>query len=90
MSSPDPVQVGDVVYVDLWLSGVQDLYAFQLDVQFDGAVLQATSSTEGNLLGMGGETFGDPGTIDNPMGASTTRPMRWWAMCRASAAPCCT
>jgi len=68
-SSPEPVQVGQIVNVDLLLTGVQDLYAFQFDLQFDGALLRATSSMEGSLLRNGGETYGTAGTIDNAAGS---------------------
>ena len=57
-------QTGDVLEVDVWSTALADLYAWQFSLNFDPAVLQATSVSEGPLLATGGATFFDPGTTD--------------------------
>jgi len=56
---------GDSLSVDVAVSDVSDLYAFQFDLVFDPTKLQAISSSEGLFLPSGGTTFFVPGTIDN-------------------------
>lgn len=56
---------GDTFEVDVNISGITDLYAFQFDLTFDPTVLAADSVTEGAFLPSGGTTFFIPGTIDN-------------------------
>lgn len=79
------VTVGDVFTLDIRISGVSDLYAWQLDLDFGPTgLLNASPATEGGFLGAG-QTFGsDPvnnaaGTITNlfsvlsgPFGVSGT------------------
>jgi hypothetical protein len=55
------------VLVDI--SGVTDLYAYQLDLTYSPAVLAAQSVTEDVFLAQGGATFFVAGTIDNVDGA---------------------
>ena len=64
--------IGDPVIVDVDISGVTDLYGFQLDLQFDPSLLSFTggTSTEGAFLPGGGTTFFIGGT-DNGSGAVT-------------------
>ena len=57
--------VGDTVTLDVNISNVTDLFAFQFDVSFDPTVLNTVSVTEGSLLPTGGSTFFLGGTIDN-------------------------
>lgn len=65
------VNVGDVVVLDLQITGVSDLYAWQMDLGFAPAgLLNASPATEGNFLGAG-QTFGG-GTVDNGAGTITT------------------
>lgn len=45
-----------------------DLYAYSVDIQFNPAVLQAISVTEGPFLATGGSTFFFEGSIDNSTG----------------------
>jgi hypothetical protein len=59
---------GDSLSVDVIVSDVTDLYAFQFDLVFDPTLLQATSSSEGLFLPSGGTTFFVPGAIDNVNG----------------------
>jgi len=57
--------VGQTFAVDVDVTGITDLYAFQLDLNFDPTLLSAVSVSEGALLPSGGTTFFIPGTIDN-------------------------
>lgn len=69
--SPADVSQGSTFAVDVNISGVADLYAFQLDLDFDPSVLSLTSVSEGVFLPSGGSTFFIPGTIDNVGGSVT-------------------
>jgi general secretion pathway protein D len=51
--------------LDIAVTGVSDLYAFQFDLGFDPTILAATSVTEGTFLPGGGATLFIPGAIDN-------------------------
>jgi len=68
----DPISVsstqGSFFAVNVTAIGVTDLYAFQFDLGFDPAVLQATGSSEGAFLQSGGTTFFLAGAIDNTSG----------------------
>jgi hypothetical protein len=68
VATPNPVAVGGAVSVDVMISDVVDLYAYQFTLSFDPAVLQATGGTEGSFLAAGGTTFYVPGTPDNTLG----------------------
>lgn len=68
-ASPNPATVGSTVGLDVLISGVADLYAYQFTLSFDPAVLQAGSSLEGSFLATGGTTFFDGGSIDNTTGS---------------------
>ena len=58
------VTVGDVFSLEIRISGVSDLFGWQLDLGFGPAgLLNASSATEGGFLGAG-QTFGG-GTVDN-------------------------
>jgi Cohesin domain len=61
--------LGDTVTVEVDISDVSDLYAFQFDLIFDPTIMSDSSSTEGPFLPGGGATFFIPGTIDNVNGA---------------------
>jgi hypothetical protein len=63
--------IGDTFTVDVNVTGITDLYAFQLDLTFDPTLLSAVSVTEGGFLPTGGTTFFIPGTIDNVGGTVT-------------------
>mgnify|MGYP000882979319 CR=1 FL=1 len=61
---------GKPLSLDVNVSGVADLYAFQFDVRFDPAILSAVSVSEGNLFsGVG--VFFSPGAINNTSGTIT-------------------
>jgi len=59
---------GNGFSLDVSITDVTDLFAYQFDIAFDPAVLEAQSTTEGSLLPTGGSTFFIPGTIDNTKG----------------------
>lgn len=68
------VNQGSSFAVDVNISGVKDLYDFQLDLSFDPSILQATAVFEGPFLPSlygPGSTFFIPGTIDNTGGSIT-------------------
>ena len=67
--SPKTVTVGTAFALDVFVTGVSDLYAFQFDLGYDPAVLTATGIVEGAFLGTGGATFFIGGTIDNGAGS---------------------
>jgi len=69
VATPTPGIVGSPVTVEVALTGVLDLYAYQFSLAFDPIVLQATSVTEGALLPAGGTTFFVGGTINNTLGS---------------------
>lgn len=64
--SSQSVTLGNQVTLDVAITGAQDVYAFQFDIAFDPAILEALSVSQGTLLaGSGGFV---PGTIDNGAG----------------------
>ena len=62
------VEPGDAVTLDIDISNVTDLYAFQFNLGFDPSVLTATAITEGAFLPGGGPTLFIPGAVDNVAG----------------------
>ncbi len=68
------VSTGNSFAVDVNISGVADLYDFQLDLSFDPSILQATTVTEGAFLpSLYGpdSTYFIPGIIDSTGGSIT-------------------
>src|SRR5271165_813903 len=64
------VSNGSTFSMDVNISDVTDLSAFQFDLSFDPSILQATGTiTEGNFFLSGGGFV--PGTIDNSLGTIT-------------------
>ena len=61
-------QSGGVVHVSVTASGASDLFGYQFSLNFDPAVLHATTVSEGPFLATGGATFFDNGTTDNTVG----------------------
>jgi hypothetical protein len=57
--------------LDVTITNVSDLFAFQFDVLFGATTVSFTSETEGGFLPTGGTTFFVPGTIDNVGGSVT-------------------
>lgn len=67
VSSPTSVSQGGTFDVEVDISGAADLYAYQLDLDFNSSVLQATGTiTEGSFFQSGGGFV--PGTVDNTAG----------------------
>ena len=60
--------LGQIVKIDIDISGVADLYAWQFDLGFDPTRLAAVSIAEGDLLSTGGNTIFVPGLVDNVFG----------------------
>lgn len=67
-ASANPATVGTSVSVDVLLAGVSDLFGYQYTLNFNPAVLQFTSGSEGSFLSAGGSTYFDIGTVDNVAG----------------------
>lgn len=63
------VDVGSTFSLNVDITDITDLYAFQFDIGFDPTVLSANSVSEGPFLSSGGgTTLFIPGTIDNGSG----------------------
>lgn len=65
---PATVQAGDNFTLDVLVADAPDLYAFQFDIAFNPAIMQAGAVLEGGFLAAGGATFFIPGAIDNVAG----------------------
>jgi hypothetical protein len=64
--TPTPtVSAGQSFVIDVEISGVSDLYGWQLDLGFNHAVVNAGAASEGSFLTQGGSTFFIPGSNDN-------------------------
>jgi Cohesin domain len=71
VSSPATVAQGSTFDVDVDISGAANFAYYQLDLDFNPAVLQATGTiTEGTFFQSGGGFI--PGTVDNAAGTITT------------------
>ena len=62
---PTNVNFGQTFSVNVVMSGVADLFAYQFDLGFDPSVVAATGITEGAFLSSGGATFFLSGVVDN-------------------------
>jgi len=71
VASPGTVSQGSTFTVDVNISGVTDLYDYQLDLAFNPSVVSAMAVLEGSFLSSGGPTVFLPGTIDNAAGTIT-------------------
>ena len=65
------VTVGTSFTLDVRISGVSDLFGWQLDLGFDPALLNASPATEGSFFGAPTSFFGG-GAVDNIGGTITT------------------
>jgi hypothetical protein len=68
VAAANPVLQGSSVAVQIVISDVSDLYAYNLSLSFDASLLQVTSITEGGFLGSGGTTIFGGGDVDNAAG----------------------
>lgn len=68
VATPDPAVVGSPLALDVAITGVTDLYAFQYSLSFDPTLFQVSSVTEGAFLATGGSTFFDGGSVNNMLG----------------------
>jgi len=71
-SSPLLASPSQPITLNVTVSGIADLYAFQFDIVVDPGVLSASSVTEGPFLAGAGTTLFIPGTIDNIAGTITS------------------
>jgi hypothetical protein len=69
VATPNPVTVGSPLSMDVLISGIADLYAYQFSLSFDPTVLQAVAATEGGFLLGGGSTAFGVASIDNVAGS---------------------
>jgi hypothetical protein len=56
---------GEPFDLDVRITDVTDLYAYQFDIEFGPGLLQPVSVTEGGFLAAGGGTFFAPGNFDS-------------------------
>lgn len=63
------VQSGQTFTLDVAISDVADLYAFEFSLGFNSALLAVNAINEGHFLATGGSTFFIEGEIDNATGA---------------------
>lgn len=66
--SPASTSVGSRFIADVTVADVVDLYAWEFDLSFNGAVVNALSVAEGDFLSAFGPTVFFDGTIDNTAG----------------------
>lgn len=62
------IEEGNSFSVDISITGVSDLFAFEFNLGFDPSILSASNVTEGPFLQSGGPTLWLPGIIDNTSG----------------------
>lgn len=67
-AAPNPAQQGGTVDINVLISQVTDLYAYQFSITFDPSLLQVSNVALGSFLSAGGTTTGDAGTVDNTAG----------------------
>ena len=68
-ATPSPAVQGSPLGVNVLISGIADLYAYQFTLSFNAAVLQATGVTEGPFLAAGGSTIAGVSGINNTLGS---------------------
>ena len=69
--SETSIHQGDTFTLDIGVESVFDLAAWQFDIAFDPAKLEALSVNEGRFLKIGASTFFQSGSIDNARGTIT-------------------
>jgi hypothetical protein len=66
------VKVGTIFEVEIHISDVSGLFAYDIDVDHDGGILDATAVTEGSFLPSGGTTAFFSDDSANPVNAAAT------------------
>lgn len=66
--TPSTGVVGNMVDVDVRISDVNDLYAYNFSLLFDPALLQVATVKEGSFMSAAGETYFFEGMADNASG----------------------
>ena len=69
--SKTPIHREDTFTLDIRAKDIYDMAAWQFDIAFDPALLEAINVTEGDFLKMGSTTLFQSGTIDNVNGKIT-------------------
>ena len=69
--SKTPIHREDTFTLDIRAKDIYDMAAWQFDIAFDPAILEAINVTEGDFLKMGSTTLFQSGTIDNVNGKIT-------------------
>ena len=69
--SKTPIHREDTFTLDIRAEEVFDMAAWQFDIAFDPAILEAINVTEGDFLKRGSTTLFQSGTIDNAVGKIT-------------------
>ena len=69
--SKTPIHREDTFTLDIGAEEVFDMAAWQFDIAFDPAILEAINVTEGDFLKRGSTTLFQSGTIDNAVGKIT-------------------
>jgi len=67
-TTPNPTTPGSSVNVNVSITDIVDLYAYQFTLNYNASLLQATGVTEGSFLGTVGSTSWYAGDIDNTAG----------------------
>ena len=62
------VELGQTFSINIDARNITDLYAYQLDLTFNPAVINVVSLNAGNFLGNAGSTYFVPGVINNVTG----------------------
>lgn len=70
-ATPSPAVVGSPLALNVLITGVVDLFAYQFSLAFNPLVLQVASATEGAFLPTAGATIFDGGVVDNTLGTMT-------------------
>jgi hypothetical protein len=66
--TPNPVSAGQVIEMDVTITNVTDLYAYQFTLGYDQSLLRVISSRPGNFLSDAGPALELPGDVDNNTG----------------------
>ena len=69
--SKTPIHREDTFTLDIRAKDIHDMAAWQFDIAFDPAILEAINVTEGDLLKRAGTTLFKSGIIDNAVGKIT-------------------